>query len=122
MQVYSMAKYDYKDNIVDTNYHIDGYDYTLVRIGNEILAKKEVKYIDESYEKKDNFMDFVIKLNEEYGINVLHVCEGSKFYLKSIWSTCSKEWNYLPSIIEEYKNPKPKPKGPFGRFFADDDK
>ena len=66
-------------------------------------------------------MDFVIKAHDEHGIRVLHVCEGSKFYVKSIWSTCSKEWNYLPSIIEEYKNPKPKPKGPFGKYFIDDD-
>lgn len=121
MQVYSMSAYDYKDDIIDTNYHINGFNYTVVKAGSEILAGREVKYIENSYEKKDNFMDFVIKAHDEHGIRVLHVCEGSKFYVKSIWSTCSKEWNYLPSIIEEYKNPKPKTKGPFGKYFIDDD-
>ena len=121
MQVYSLSAYDYKDDIIDTNYHIDGFNYTVVKAGSEILAGKEVKYIENSYEKKDNFMDFVIKAHDEHGIRVLHVCEGSKFYVKSIWSTCSKEWNYLPSIIEEYKNPKTKSTGPFGKYFKDDD-
>ena len=121
MQVYSMSAYDYKDDIIDTNYHINGFNYTVVKAGSEILAGREVKYIENSYDKKDNFMDFVIKAHDEHGIRVLHVCEGSKFYVKSIWSTCSKEWNYLPSIIEEYKNPKPKTKGPFGKYFIDDD-
>ncbi len=117
MCLYKMDAYGYKDEVVDVAYHIDGYDYPFIKIGRELMVFRDFKYEKDSFDVKDGFIDFVIKACEEYGFSVLYVCSGSKLKLKQLYATCSKEWNYLPSIIEEHKNPKPKYDAPFARFF-----
>ena len=53
---------------------------------------------------------------------MLHICSGSKLILSPIYSTCSKEYNFLASIIEEYRNPKIKQTSrPFGKYFKDEE-
>lgn len=122
MQLYSMSAYDYKDDIIDVNYHIEGYDYSFIKVGIELLAFKDFKYKKDSYEIKEGFIDFVIKAHEELGFYVLHICSGSKLILSPIYSTCSKEYNFLASIVEEYRNPKIKQTSrPFGKYFKDEE-
>lgn len=115
---YKMSAYEYKDKIVDTNFRIEGYDYDFIKIGRELHAYKDFKYEKDDYKIKEYFVDFAMKASEELGLNVLHICSEATLKLKTLYATCSKEWNYLPSVIEKYRNPKPKSSGPFGKFFA----
>ena len=95
---------------------IEGYDYDFIRIGDELHTYKDFKY-NPGYIVKDYFVNFAIKASEELGFNVLHVCDHNTLQLNILYARYGKEWNYLPSIIEEHRNPKPKYSGPFGKYF-----
>lgn len=116
MSLYKFEAYSYKNSIVDADYHIEGYDYSFIKIGNELLAFRDFKY-EEGWKVKDSFIDFVYKVHNDLHINVLHICDSSKLKLKTLYASSGREWNYLPSIIEDHKHPKPQYNTPFGKYF-----
>ena len=94
MQLVIFDDYTYSKKIVDTDFKIDGYDYSFIKIDDDLFTFDRFKY-DDNYRVTEVFAPLCQKAYTEYDCSMLYICGEAKFDFKTFYARFSKEHNVL---------------------------
>lgn len=87
---------NHENKVIDVNYKLEKYEFDFVKVDNELWTLDNLIY-DKTHIKNNNIL---IEIAKKSGINILYICNQSKYKFKTFYESFSYSFVNLANLIK----------------------
>lgn len=91
---------NFKDEVIDVDYHIDGIDHTFIKIDHDLYTFDRFMYNNDCVDKKV-LIEFSKIAYDKYGFHTLYLSDYTRFKFRIYYAYIGVQSFFLPNYFEE---------------------